>query len=204
MNVAILGGTGTFGTVLTEKLLSDTDCRITIFSRHAGDVKYNNSRVCTVSGDALNLEELEKVLKGHDVIYCAISGNRLPEVADNLVKCMSKSEVQRLIFMGAVGIYDEIPDEMDGKDNVSNNPEQLLNRKAVDIIEFSNLNYTIVRPGFLREGAEDDYVLTLKEQIAKGYISTISSVVNLAISLILDDTLYSRGNVCITRNMTDK
>lgn len=203
MNVAILGATGTFGTALTEKLLSDTDCSMTLFSRHVGDIEYNNSCVCTVSGDALNSEDLERVLKGQDVVYCAISGGRLPEVADNLVKFMPKSDVQRLIFMGAVGIYDEIPDEMDGKDNVSNNPEQLPNRKAIDIIESSDLNYTIVRPGFLQDGAEDDYVLTFKEQTAKGYISTISYVVNLAVRLILDDTLYSCGNICITRNMTD-
>lgn len=59
MNVVILGATGTFGTALTEKLLLDTDCSMTLFSRHAGDVEYNSSRVCTVSGDALNLEDLE-------------------------------------------------------------------------------------------------------------------------------------------------
>lgn len=199
MNVVILGATGTFGTALTERLLSDTDCNMTLFSRHADDLEYNSSRVCAVSGDALNLEDLENVLKGQDVVYCAISGNKLPEVAENLVKCMSELHIKRLIFMGAVGIYDEIPDEMDGKDNVSNNPEQLPNREAVDIIESSNLNYTIVRPGFLREGSKDDFVLTIKGEMAKGYITTIPSLTNFAIKLIKDDTMYSRKSVSITR-----
>lgn len=199
MNIVILGATGTFGTALTEKLLSDTDYNMTLFSRHAGNVKYNNSRVRTVSGDAFNLKDLEQVLKGQDVVYCTISGDRLPEVADNLVKCMSKLDVQRLIFMGAIGIYDEIPDEIDGKDNVSNNPEQIPNRKAVDIIESSHLNYTIVRPGFLREGLAEDFVLTVKGELAKGYITTIPSLTNFAIQLIKDDTMYSRKSVSITK-----
>lgn len=32
-------------------------------------------------------------------------------------------------------------------------------------------NYTILRPGYLRDGNEDDCVLTLKGEAAKGYIT---------------------------------
>lgn len=36
--------------------------------------------------------------------------------------------------MGATGIYNEIPVDMDDDDNLDNEPAQIPNRKAVDII----------------------------------------------------------------------
>ena len=103
--------------------------------------------------------------------------------------------------MGATGIYNEIPVDMDDDDNLDNELAQIPNRKAVDIIENSNLNYTILRPGYLRNGDTNDFVLTFNGEKAKGYISTISSVVVLSTSLINDSKLYSRESVGITKDM---
>lgn len=199
--VLILGATGTAGKAICKKLLADTDCFITLFSRHASDVDMQSKNAEYVSGDATILEELEHVVEGKDIVYCAISGEKLPIVANNLVVAMKKHNVTRLIFMGAVGIYNEIPDEIDGKDNVDNEPAQIPNRDAVFTIENSDLNYTILRPGYLRDGNENDYVLTKKGDQAKGYITTIPSLVNLAIKIILDDGYYLHESVSITKDM---
>ena len=147
------------------------------------------------------IDALKKALTGTDLVYCAISGESLPVVAANLVKVMPETGITRLLFMGAVGIYNEIPAEMDGDDNVDNEPAQIPNRDAVDIVEASNLNYTVLRPGYLREGNPDDYVLTVKGEAAKGYISTIPSVIEFVKKLIADEKLYSRESVSITKNM---
>ena len=48
---------------------------------------------------------------------------------------------------------DEIPDEIDGDDNLDNEPAQIPNRKATDVVEASRLNYTVLRPGYLSEGS---------------------------------------------------
>lgn len=101
--------------------------------------------------------------------------------------------------MGAVGIYNEIPDEIDGEDNLGNEPAQRPNRLAVDVVEASGLNYTVLRPGYLCGGSEQDFVLSVKGEPAKGYITTIPSLVNLAMRIISDDTLYSGESVSITR-----
>ena len=199
-NVLLIGATGTAGSALAKKLLSDTDYHLTLFSRHAGDVYSDSSRTKAISGDALNIAELKTALDGIDVVYCAISGEKLPEAAENIVSAMTEKGVKRLIFMGAVGIYNEIPDEIDGEDNLDNEPEQIPNRKAVDIVEASGLNYTVLRPGYLDEGDEDDFVLTFKGEPAKGYTTTIPSLVKLAVKLISDDELYSRESVSITQN----
>ena len=199
--IIILGATGTFGTALTAKLLQETDCKLTLFARHIQDKMQNSERVNVISGDATNKAALQTALQGQDIVYCAISGEQLPEVAQNLVELLPVYDIQRLLFMGAVGIYNEIPVELDDEDNVRNNPEQVPNRRAVDIVETSTLAYTVLRPGYLQAGAEDDFVLTFKGEQAKGYISTLASVVKFAVRLINDDNLYVRKRVSITKNM---
>lgn len=200
--ILLLGATGTAGSALAKKLLSDTDCHITLFSRHAETVYSNTMRTKAVNGDALNIDDLKSVMNEVDVVYCAISGSSLPEIAENIVNVMSEKDVKRLIFMGAVGIYNEIPDEIDGEDNLDNEPEQIPNRKAVDVIEASSLNYTVLRPGYFIDGDENDYVLTVKGEPAKGYTTPIPALVKFTVQLILNDELYSRESVSITRDST--
>ena len=199
-NVLLLGATGTAGSALTKKLLSDTDCCLTLFSRHAGEVYTNTTRTKVINGDAGNSEELKAALNGQDVVYCAISGDALPEIAKVLVDTMEEIGIKRLIFMGAVGIYNELPEEIDGEDNLDNEPAQIPNRKAVDMVEASGLNYTILRPGYLGDGDENDYVLTVKGEPAKGYTTPIPALVKFAVQLILNDDLYARESVSITRD----
>lgn len=201
-NVLLLGATGTAGSALTKKLLSETNCHLTLFARHAGEVYTDTDRISVINGDAKNIAELKAIMPEQDVVYCAISGDALPQIAENIVSAMTESKVNRLIFMGAVGIYNEIPDEIDGEDNLDNEPAQIPNRKAVDIVESSNLNYTILRPGYLRDGNEDDFVLTLKGEAAKGYITPIPALVKFAVKIILNDDLYSRESVSITHDAT--
>ena len=201
MKIAILGATGTFGTALTEALLKDTDYHLVLISRHAEDAYQSGTRVTALNADAADAEQLKGALQGADVVFCAISGEQLPIVAQNLVDAMSQLSISRLLFMGAVGIYNEIPVDMDDDDNLDNQPAQVPNRLAVDVIEASSLNYTILRPGYLREGSADDYVLTMKGELAKGYISTIPSVVAITEKLLMDESLYVRQSVSITKNM---
>lgn len=202
--VLLLGATGTAGSAITKKLLEDTNCHVTLFARHAGDTFSDNIRTTIINGDAEKIENLKEAIQGQDVVYCAISGKALPKIAENIVAAMSEYGVKRLIFMGAVGIYNEIPDEMDGEDNLDHEPAQLPNRQAVDIVEASNLNYTVIRPGYLREGEENDFVLSVKGELAKGYITTIPSLARLAVRLVQDEMLYSRESVSITQDAKNK
>lgn len=196
----MLGATGIAGSAISKKLLSDTAYQITLFARHAGEHYSEDSRTAVINGDAENMEDLTKAVQGQDVVYCAISGDALPKIAGNIVAAMSESSVKRLIFMGAVGIYNEIPDEIDGEDNLNHEPAQIPNRQAVDIIEASSLNYTVLRPGYLREGAEDDFVLSVKGEPAKGYVTTIPSLVKLTLQL-MERIRCTPGRVSVSHGM---
>lgn len=202
-HILVLGATGTFGKALTEQLIQEKDYQITLFSRHVKSVFTDTEQVRVLDGDALSLADLKKAMAGMNVVYCAISGGELPRIAENIVYAMKEKKVSRLIFMGAVGVYNEIPNEMDGEDNVENNPDQIPNQRAVEIIENSGLDYTILRPGYLRDGEAEDATLSVKGEPARGYISTIPSVVNLAVELIADQQLYLHESVSITRDMRE-
>lgn len=117
---------------------------------------------------------------------------------------MKTSQVKHLIFMGAVGVYNEIPTEIDGDDNVAINPEQIPNRDAVAVIEDSGLDYTVLRPGYLQEGTTEDFVLNFKGEAAKGYTTSLPALSDLAVRLISDEKLYVAKSVSITRDMTNR
>lgn len=200
-NVIILGATGTFGSALTKRLLADGKERLCLVSRHATEHLSDGDNFNVINCDATSSDALEKILPGQDVIFCAISGDELPKVAKALVSAMPLSGVNRLIFMGAVGIYNEIPDEMDGEDNVANNPDQIPNRDAVEIIENSGLNYTILRPGYLKEDIMGNMIITRKREAAKGYETSIPALADLCCSII-NNGLYQRESISFTKDMT--
>ena len=203
-NVLILGATGTFGKALVERLETDNCLHLTLASRHASAYWEESKHFHVVDCDATNEDDLQVAMAGCEVVYCAVSGDELPLIAKRIVSAMKKNNLRRLIFMGAVGIYNERPTDLDDEDNVRNNPDQVPNRKAVDVVEESDLDYTVLRPGYLRDGDIDDFVMTFKGEMAKGYVSTIPSVVELAVRLIKDDSLYVRQSVSITKDMLKK
>lgn len=132
------------------------------------------------------------------MVFCAVSGTDQPVIARNLVEINPK----RVIYMTVVGIYNELAEDNGAEYNVSNEPEQIPNRNAVALIENSDLDYTILRCGYLIFGKEDDYVITKKGETPKGYVSTSKSVEKIASEIIENPELYSRESISITRDMS--
>ena len=104
MNIAILGATGNFGITLTSKLLAVSDHHLTLISTSAGSKFEDNYRITAKNVDATNIKTLKKALKDSDLVYCAIAGDYLPVMVDNIISC----EPKRLIFMTTVGVYNEL------------------------------------------------------------------------------------------------
>ena len=197
MNIAIIGATGKFGRVFTSKLLAKPDYQLTLISKTARNLYEDSHRVQAKSIDATNMKDLEKALKDQDIVYCAVSGPDQAAIARNLTQLNPK----RVIYMTVVGIYNELSPENGAEYNVDNEKEQIPNRNAVNIIEASDLDYTILRCGYLIPGDEDEYVITKKGETPKGYISTVTSVEKVALEIIEDPSKYSRESISITKDM---
>ena len=103
--------------------------------------------------------------------------------------------------MASVGIYNELEGE-GAEFNVDNDQSQIPNQYAAELIEASDVDYTIIRAGYLEHGEEDDYVITKKGDAPKGYVSTSKSVEKVSVEIIESPELYSRESISITRDMS--
>lgn len=195
-NILIIGATGTLGKAVTKTLLTETDANLTLFSRSASRLNISDlKRQKVISGSVLNESDLLDALKGQDAVFVALSGD-LESFAKNIVKALDKARVSRLVFITSMGIYNEIPASVGSKENLEYNSVLTPYRKAADVIEASDLNYTLIRPGWFTSGPVD-YEVTKKGEPFGGHDVSIASIADLAKRLLEDDTLYAKESVGI-------
>lgn len=194
-NVLIIGATGSIGRTATDYLLAHSTDALTLFSRHAGSLTpADPKRERAISGDVMNSRELDAAMKGQDAVFVALSGN-LARMAQAIVNACDRTGVTRLLFITSMGILNEIP-SWGASGNVSNTPMLRDYRDASDIVEASDLNYTVIRPGWFTDGPVN-YEITQKGEPFGGHDVSRASIADLVMHLIDDDTLYSHGNIGI-------
>lgn len=193
-NVLIIGATGTLGSAATQTLLKETDDHLTLFSRSADRIQVQDpNRVTTMNGNVMNDADLNKAMKGQNAVFAALSGN-MGAYAEKIVAAMDRNGVNRLAFICTIGIYNEIP----GYDiDPHTNPTIHSYREAADVIEASDLNYTIIRPGWFI-GGPVSYKVTRKGEPFIGHDATVSSIADIVKRLVEDDSLYSRDSIGIS------
>ena len=154
--VLVFGATGGTGKQLVQQSLS-LGYKVTAFVRNPARLKISDNNLSVLKGDVLNAKDVEKAVKDHDVVLSALGSKpfKKPICADairNIVFAMKKS--QRLIVESAYGardskktIYAKILCFM--LKSVMNDKS-----KMEEIILKSNLDYIIVRPTILTNGAK--------------------------------------------------
>ncbi|MEJ7453595.1 NAD(P)H-binding protein, partial [Staphylococcus xylosus] len=112
------------------------------------------------------------------------------------------NNVKRLIFVTSIGIYNEVPGNFGlwVQDQISD--YLVIYRKAADIIEQTDLDYTIFRPAWLTHTNEIDYEITKKDEPFKGTEVSRKSVAAIAVQIAKDPALYSRDNIGINKPNT--
>ena len=193
-NVLIIGATGTIGSAVTKYLFDHTDYHSTLFSRQATRQYSNSQRIEVLDGNVLSSNDLVSPLKNSDFVFAALSG-AVDKMAAALVQAMTTTDVKRLVMISSMGIYNEIPASIHFE-NLDNNPILVPFRKAADIIEESNLDYTLIRPGWFTSGPVD-YELTPKGTAFGGHDVSIASIVDLVYRLTSDSQLGNRASLGI-------
>ena len=194
--ILIIGATGSIGSKLRKTLLEKTNYKLTLFSTRANRLQINPNREVAISGDVNNKSSLSRVIQNQDVVFAALSGN-LGTMAKNIVDVMQQSTTRRLIFISSMGIYNEIPRSIGGG-NLNENSMLRPYREAADVIEASNLDYTIIRPGWFDEGS-DNYEITKKGQPFKGHDVSRQAICNLVLKLIQQNGFGVRESLGINR-----
>lgn len=194
--VLIIGATGSIGRVLRPYLLENCDDELTLFARNTPSIRdVDPARERVVAGDVYDAASLREAVAGQDAVFVALTGD-LGRMARCIVDAMDAEDVKRLIFITSMGIYNEIP-AWDAAGNLENNPVLQTYREAADVIEASDLDYTIIRPGWYYNG-DVDYRVTRKGEPFAAHDVSRQSIADLAMKLIADDRLYARDSVGIS------
>lgn len=197
--IVIIGATGSVGRAARQLFLEKTKDELTLFSRRSDRLKpIDSTREVAVSGDAMNAVDLDKVISGQDVVFASLTGN-LGKMAKAIVESMKRVGVKRLIFITSMGIYNEIPASVGSSGNLRSNPVLQTYRDAADVIEASDLDYTIIRPGWFDSSDDTDYEITVKGEPFGGHDVSRKSIADLVVRLAADPNLYVRESVGINR-----
>jgi uncharacterized protein YbjT (DUF2867 family) len=191
-NVLILGASGSLARVAIDMFLKKTDTQLTLYlrnSRRLGNLDSNRVRV--IEGDVMDLEKLKEAMIGQDVVYANLSGN-LEQMSKTIVEAMDATGLRRLIWISSMGIYDEVPGESHGS---------ILNpyRKSAAVIEATNLDYTILRPGWFTNKDEIDYEITHKGEPFKGHDVSRKSIADLIVKLAVTPELEVRRSLGVNK-----
>lgn len=198
-NVLIIGATGSVGSVTRNYFLENTTDQLTLMARNTSRLgKLNEQREKAVTGSVTDTAILMAALKSQDVVFAALGGN-LGSMATLLINAMDHSDVKRLIFITSMGIYNEIPAAVGASGNLVSNPVLQNYRDAADVIEASDLNYTIIRPGWFDSGNDTDYQVTKKGEPFSGHDVSRKSIADLVVRLAHDDKFGSRDSLGINR-----
>jgi uncharacterized protein YbjT (DUF2867 family) len=188
----ILGANGQLARHATNALLRTTDVTLTLYLRRASRLKNPDpSRVRIIEGDVLDVHALTSAIKGQDVVYANLAGD-MKRQAETIVDSMHAAGVKRLIFISSMGIYGEVPGER---------YRSVLDpyRDSAAVIESSDLDYTVLRPGWFTQDEEIDYQIMQKGEPFKGHNVSLNSLSDLILKLATIPGLHIRQSLGVAK-----
>jgi uncharacterized protein YbjT (DUF2867 family) len=191
-HVLILGANGQLARNTTRVFLRDTDAKLTLYLRRASRLSNPDpDRVTIVEGDVLDLPTLEAAMKGQDVVYANLSG-AMKRQAECIVEAMHATGLERLIFISSMGIYGEVPGER---------YRSVLDpyRDSAAVIEATDLDFTILRPGWFTGDEAIAYQITQKGEPFKGHDVSLNSLSDLIVKLALTAGMEIRSSLGVSR-----
>ncbi len=192
IRVLILGANGQLARNTTRFFLEQTDAQLTLYLRRAKRLQNPDpSRVTMVEGDVLDRPTLTAAMQGQDVVFASLAG-AMAQQAKTIIDAMHEVGLKRLIFISSMGIYGEVPGEKYG--NVLD-----PYRDSAAIIEASDLDYTILRPGWFTRDRAVSYQLTQKGESFRGYDVSLNSLSDFVVKLATSDGLHLRSSIGVSR-----
>lgn len=191
-NGLILGANGSIACVSIDLFLNRTDVQLTLYLRSSSKLRnIDSDRVRIIEGDVIYFEKLKEAMIGQDVVYANLAGS-LEQMAKKVVEAMNDIGLKRLIWISSMGIYAEVPRER---------YSSILDpyRDSAAIIEASDLDYTILRPGWFTNKDEIDYEITHKGEPFKGHDISRKSVAGLVVKLATTPGLEVRSSLGVSK-----
>jgi putative NADH-flavin reductase len=183
MNILIVGATRGIGRQLLEQALASRH-GVTALVRDPRRLATQHERLRVIKGDILDAESVARAMAGQDAVCCTI-GVKVPwpplkvfsEGTRNLLQAMKKTGIRRLICVTGIGAGDS---RGHGGFLYDYFFRPFLFRlvyadkdRQESLIKASDVDWTIVRPGFLTNGplTKNYRVLTDMTGVTAGRIS---------------------------------
>ena len=187
-NVIILGAGGNIAKHAIDILVKKNNINLTLSLRNKNRLSSKDVSKCRViEGDVLNIDQLREAIKGQDIVYANLAGD-LEAMTKNIVKAMNETGVKRIIAISSIGIYD-----------TPLRPVLKPYRKLADVVESSDLDYTILRPTWFTNDDEVDYEITRKGAPEKGSVISQKSLATFISSIIESPEKYIRESLGINK-----
>lgn len=208
MKVVIFGASGGTGRELLKQAL-ERDHQIIAFVRNPdkiADIKTSDMGI--IVGDVLDPQAVENAVSEQDAVISAIGAgaNRSTlreEGTRNIIECMERKEVRRLVSLSSMGVGDS-------RSNLGFFTKYIIvpiflrhafadHEKQETVIRLSSLDWTIVRPPHLIDGAcmgEYKHGIQIGEREIQGKISR-ADVADFMLNQLTEDT-YLRQEVGIS------
>lgn len=198
----ILGASGQIAT-LAIALLAEQGAELTLFARNPRRIENVPTGATVIRGDVNDRAALADAMRGQDVVYANLAGD-IDRQARTIVQVMEAEGVRRLIFVTALGIYQEVPGEF-GRWNRDTIGGSTLDTYAAasDAIEASALDYTVLRPAWLSDADEVSYEITQRDQPFKGTTVSRKSVAALIADIVANPGEHVRENLGVSKPGTD-
>ncbi|MDZ3992290.1 SDR family oxidoreductase [Pseudomonas sp. Teo4] len=202
-HVLVIGASGQIAQWVIRMLAGREDVKLTLYLRDAGKLQDPvPSNASVIEGDALDSRSLVRAMVGQDIVYANLAGE-IDAQTDRIIAAMHAAGPSRLIFVNSLGIYDEVP----GAFGEWNRREigQYLGpyRRSADLIEASDLDYTILRAAWLSDSDEVNYETTGRHEPFSGTEVSRKSVAALITRIIDTPTWLSRDNVGVNKPGSD-
>lgn len=191
--VLILGANGLLARNTTRVLLEKTDAALTLYLRRANRLANPDpARAKIVEGDVLDAATLRAAMQGPDAVYANLTGD-MAQQAHAIIDAMQATSLKRLLFVSAMGIYGEVPGEK---------YRSILDpyRDSAALIEQSDLDYTILRPGWFTRKPEGPCQITQKGEPFRGHDIALDSLSALIARIATTPGLYVRCSIGVSDN----
>ena len=164
MKLVVFGASGRTGVLLVQQAL-DAGHEVVAFVRNPSKMPIQHERLTMVQGDALNPDDVERAVKGGDVVLNVLGHTKntprdlMTVSAQHIVTAMKKHGVKRLITLTGAGVG--APEDRPKPINhvikfllKTISPAVLADsERYVDVVKSSGLEWVVVRAPMLTGGA---------------------------------------------------
>lgn len=109
MKIIVFGSTGSIGTHLIKQAL-EAGHIVTAFARDPAKLPIRHPNLSITKGDIMDATSVQKAVKGHDAVLCAIGAGRKGTVrsqgTQHIIQAMEQSGVKRLVCETTLGAGD--------------------------------------------------------------------------------------------------